>query len=790
MGITFRALGRHALIAAALSTSLAAALSVAPPASAATPLDLPSGCAAAPAVPVLPATVPGTIVRTFPTTPGTTKTIVTDAVANDDPALKDGQGFAFTIDAPGLKVWDIDVQVQVDHDNAVDVPADLIGISLHAPAVIGGPFDGAAAALSNGGLGDAAAAASNTFFTNVTFDDQAATLAGLDSPVSDVIGGAPTGDVVPEEALGGFRGLDANGVWGLQFKNNGNAPYTVTGVTFTIRTYAGAPQSPAGTFSMNTPEGAAQGAAITQVLDLTSEDSAVISDVNLVTDIVTDVLEGPGALDITLQNSKRRATISTNNGDGGTNFPANAFDGTLWDDFLAPPVAGGGVIDPPEIGVVGHAFGPGGTATVSPIPHLVPEGAMSAFIGDDVKDTWTLTVNNVAGNGPAGTDATLNGWSLDFQTALCAPDIAVSSSFSEAPEVAINKPNVENPPVTQNVVITNPTTSGASGVGAKVTVGAGLSVAQAPPYCGIAGQIVTCAIGNVPAGGTKPFTIKLRPDKPDITSPVALSSLVQVSAAEASDTTNNNEATASISVRPQTADVSVTASSSPASSPLGGEVTYTANVQNTGPDASSSTKLDMQVPTGASLVQIPANCLSTSGVVTCDLNTLANGGSRSLQFRMTPGTAGTMQAPFKVRYAAGQADPDMANNAFTASTTITDTSTVLPQSVTTTTIINNIPTPASIPTPAAAKPWPSQIRFKLSKAGRVRITILSSGGRQVVGRILVHGTKGQNVVVLPSRLKKYLGPKKPVVRVVKRGAGFGLIGSPDRTLILVERLGK
>lgn len=787
MGITARAL-RRTSAAAVLGASIAAALSVAPLAVAATP-PLPSTCANVPPVPVNPPLVPtipfdGTIVKTV----STPLTIRPD---KDPLTPKDGFAIPFAInEAAGLKVWDIDLNVHIEHTVSPGAPvlANDIHMTLFEPSLI--PFEGPSAVVTAGALAGTNAA-NTTFFggpNGVTFDDQASLAGGppaLDNPVTDVPGD-PAGAVVPEEAFGGFRGRNASGTWQLHFRNPGADSYRVTQATMTMRTYAGSPESPGPVFNAPMPGGnaivAPNGVPTTPVshpaltMDLTGA-PGVIADADMIMNIITTL---PAGLDVTLSNEQRRVTITTGNGAGGGgapgSAPGNVFDGTLWNDFLNPPAGGAGV----GIGVANFAFNP---ATPAPVSTLVPEGAMSAFVGDAIGQKWTLTVTNAVD--PLATDAVISGWSLAFKTTDCAPQVDVTTQFLGPNEVPVGTQ------VTQRVVVTNSSDSGASGVVATVVVPDGLVVA--PQGCPLAGPQVVCNLGIVPAHTTRTFDVKVTPTvSSNLSGPVAVYGSASISRNEASDSTANNSANAFVLVRPFTADLSVTAAASPASNPLGGEITYTAAVSNAGPDSSEQTWLDLPIPPGATLIDKSSFCTDGGdGVVRCNFGTRLSGDApRPAQVRLKPSQAG----PFAVDIAvhakrSGQIDPNHANNKVTVTTNVIDPNPVI---ITTpgTTIINNLVPLATPPAPPAAKTWPSQVRFTLKKAGKVRITVLTPGGRKVVGRILVFAQRGQNVVVLPSRLKKYLGPKKPVVRVVKAGAGFGLVGAPDATLILVEKLGR
>jgi subtilisin-like proprotein convertase family protein len=94
--------------------------------------------------------------------------------------------------------------------------------------------------------------------------------------------------------------------------------------------------------------------------------------------------------------SNKQIPLSTKNG------KVDSFDGTTFDDAAASLVgcAGFGCVAFPMSGAV---------------PAMIPEGSLSALIGESAKGTWNLKVTDTA-NGQTGT---LNSWTLNLTTALC-----------------------------------------------------------------------------------------------------------------------------------------------------------------------------------------------------------------------------------------------------------------------------------------------------------------------------------------------------------------------------------
>ena len=119
-------------------------------------------------------------------------------------------------------------------------------------------------------------------------------------------------------------------------------------------------------------------------------------------------------IDMTLTSpSGTVVTLTTDN--GGSND--NVFNGTLWFDKANP---GGQVPYTTNDGLVtDQAYVNLVTATP-----LVPEGALSAFMGENPNGNWTLSITDDL----AGDTGTLDSWSLEVTTATCAAPTPVQAT--------------------------------------------------------------------------------------------------------------------------------------------------------------------------------------------------------------------------------------------------------------------------------------------------------------------------------------------------------------------------
>jgi streptogramin lyase/Tol biopolymer transport system component len=115
-----------------------------------------------------------------------------------------------------------------------------------------------------------------------------------------------------------------------------------------------------------------------------------------------------------------------------------------------------------------------------------------------------------------------------------------------------------------------------------------------------------------------------------------------------------------------TADAGVALDASPSSVALGETTTLTGTVTNHGPGRAASPTLTVTLPADLSVSTIPTGCTGAGTTITCALDALANGASRTLTFTATATAAGTH--PVTAHVTTTSADPNSSND--TATTTV------------------------------------------------------------------------------------------------------------------------
>ncbi|MGH7341426.1 MAG: proprotein convertase P-domain-containing protein, partial [Candidatus Rokuibacteriota bacterium] len=277
--------------------------------------------------------------------------------------------------------------------------------------------------------------------------------------------------LVPEEALGHFRGEDPNGNWVLTIADTALADVgTLSTWTLTIVTFTAPPIETTTSFpSTDTPLPINDLATTTSTLAVSGLDT-YICDVDVNTSIthtwnadLNMTLTSPGAT---------ASTMSTAN--GGSND--NVFNGTLWDDNA-------GATNPPGP-VTDNLF-----ANLVVETPLCFEEALGAFIGQDPNGNWVYTITDTA----LADVGTLSTWSLDITTCTCVqPDTDLEVTKSGAPGAGsqiIWTITVTNngPDDATGVVVTDPLAA------CTVFVGDDCGGANVPPWTWIIGALANGA---------------------------------------------------------------------------------------------------------------------------------------------------------------------------------------------------------------------------------------------------------------------------------------------------------
>ncbi len=209
-----------------------------------------------------------------------------------------------------------------------------------------------------------------------------------------------------------------------------------------------------------------------------------------------------------------------------------------------------------------------------------------------------------------------------------------SASLTVNPQADVSlAKTVSNPnPGTDDVVVYTLTASNAGpndATGVKITdsLPAGLDFLDASPGCDNDSGTVTCNIATIASGGSASVTIKAQ-----TTAAVAGTSVTNgatVSANEQDPNPSNNQAMATINVKPLV-DLKLTKVASNPAPTAGGSVTFTLSLINNGPNTATGVVISDPLPSGLSFVSASpgqGSCGSSGQTVTCDLGALGAGGA-------------------------------------------------------------------------------------------------------------------------------------------------------------------
>ncbi len=185
--------------------------------------------------------------------------------------------------------------------------------------------------------------------------------------------------------------------------------------------------------------------------------------------------------------------------------------------------------------------------------------------------------------------------------------------------------------------------------------------------CTQAAGTVECALGEVRGGATATVLVKAKvPDEP-----TTLTSRATVRSAEADAYAADNIAVETTAVTDP--DLAVTLRDSPDPVAVGGELTYTATVTNSGPGPATGISLTDSLPPGTTFRSGGSSagpCSESSGKVSCALGGLAAGTSTEVTITVSaPSQPTTLTNTATV--AATEADPAPANNTATVQTAVT-----------------------------------------------------------------------------------------------------------------------
>ena len=286
----------------------------------------------------------------------------------------------------------------------------------------------------------------------------------------------------------------------------------------------------------------------------------------------------------------------------------------------------------------------------------------NATVSIQVRPQAQGSITNQASVTSAATDTNLANNSASATTTVNpVADLAVTKSDSPDPALVGQE-------LTYTVGVQNNGPSSAPGVTLSDTLPAGVTFTSATPSQGTCSQsagTVTCPLGTIANGASASVQIKVTPQSTgSITNQASASSTIT------DPNSSNNSASAATTVNPA-ANLSLTKSDSPDPVLQGAELTYNLSVANTGPSSATGVTVTDTLPGGVTFTSATPSqgtCSQASGTVTCSLGTVANGGSASVQIKVTPQSPGSITNNASV--SSSVADPTPANNSASATTTV------------------------------------------------------------------------------------------------------------------------
>ncbi len=386
-------------------------------------------------------------------------------------------------------------------------------------------------------------------------------------------------------------------------------------------------------------------------------------------------------------------TLTTDNGAGND----NVYNGTVWDDDANPT---GAVPYTTNNGLVtDHAY-----VDLTLASPLVPEEALSAFVGENPNGTWTITISDdLAGDG-----GSLDSWSLGLTTFATAPVLDAVQTFNQITPVAIPT----GPAVVTSTLDVAGTTNPICKVALRTTMphsfGNDLDITLTSP----SGTIVTVTTDNGAGNdnifsgtvwdddanptGVVPYTTNdgMVTDHAYVNLTTATPLVVEESLGALMGETANGTWTLTVSddlagdggsldawgldfttCTCSQADLSVTLTDSPDPVLAGSNLTYVATLTNGGPTDAQGANISLPLPVGTTFVSATPSaggvCNAVSPVVCTWAGATAPAGVRTatVVVAVPANVADATVLSATATAASTTNDPNSANN--TASTTTT-----------------------------------------------------------------------------------------------------------------------
>ncbi|HEX9982410.1 MAG TPA: hypothetical protein VGF69_04025 [Thermoanaerobaculia bacterium] len=177
-----------------------------------------------------------------------------------------------------------------------------------------------------------------------------------------------------------------------------------------------------------------------------------------------------------------------------------------------------------------------------------------------------------------------------------------------------------------------------------------------------------CALGTLTPGQSKSITAKFAVS-PAVAAGTVIINTASVSATTPDGDTTNNSSTANTTVTVPNADVAI-AKLAPSTIHSGQHLIYTLTITNHGPDTAASVTVNDPTPAGTTFVLNSGDCTTA---FPCTIASLGAGQSKTIsaKYLVPPSAATGTVISNTATVTSPTADPNMANNSATATTTVT-----------------------------------------------------------------------------------------------------------------------
>jgi uncharacterized repeat protein (TIGR01451 family) len=297
--------------------------------------------------------------------------------------------------------------------------------------------------------------------------------------------------------------------------------------------------------------------------------------------------------------------------------------------------------------------------------------------GTTITDTVTVTSATDTNNAnntviTTTTVATAGQSDLTMTNTPSAPSVTAGSNVTYTQTVTNNGPGTANTLSFTETIPANTTFQ-------SLTPGSWACPVLSVGYTGS----FTCTLGSLAAAASAPFSLVVQVNA-NTPSGTVIGDTASVSSVTSDPNASNNSATATVTVGTGTsADVAITKTAAPSPVAQGNLLTYTLIVTNNGPaSATNVTALDVlpAVLKFVSVVTTAGTCSQAANTVTCQLGTIANAATATINIVVTPQTSTIVTNSALVT--ADQTDTTPANNVATVTTLVTAPTRIHLQSLT------------------------------------------------------------------------------------------------------------